>query len=416
MNGTASRLWQIDARFMQFMQLKAAGLSPDSLDDDLTNMVAEWLGMDPKPIDWTEDSIPVVTVSGPLYKRKSPFASNYKSIGEALDSLLAMEIPPVAVVLKIDSPGGMVNGLDAVIRKVEQLAEQTLVVASIDGCGCSAAYRIAAAAGSVWATSDSDVGSIGTYWQFIDYSKAFEDAGLKSVLLTTGPFKGLGVPGEEITDEQIAFLQDVTDKTNAAFLADVKAGRMMSDAQVAAVSDGRFWMASEALELGLIDEIGGLSDVLTAIRSQYKESTQMAKKTLRPASAQASDETPEVTDQVDPAEVDNDDVTPATVTDETPATTATPEARGLGDYMAAFGDAEGARMFLQGVSWDQAQAQTISGLRGQIQDMQAETAQLKSRLTELGKQFTGGEDKPLATGETPKHKSFGEACRAAKKK
>lgn len=406
MNGTASRLWQIDARFMQFMQLKAAGLSPDSLDDDLTNMVAEWLGMDPKPIDWTEDSIPVVTVSGPLYKRKSPFASNYKSIGEALDSLLAMEIPPVAVVLKIDSPGGMVNGLDAVIRKVEQLAEQTLVVASIDGCGCSAAYRIAAAAGSVWATSDSDVGSIGTYWQFIDYSKAFEDAGLKSVLLTTGPFKGLGVPGEEITDEQIAFLQDVTDKTNAAFLADVQTGRGLSDEQLATVSDGRFWGAAEAKSLGLIDEIGSLSDVLSAIRSQKKGSATMPKEKLRPASAQASDQTPEVDT---PNDVDNDDVTPASTPDETPAPAPAeaPAAKGLGDYMQAFGDAEGARMFRDGISWDAAQSQTIATLRGALQDAKAENAQLSTRLAELGKQFAG-ETSGLNVGDKPaKAKLFG---------
>lgn len=414
MKMTSSRLWQMDARFMQFMQLKTAGLSPDTLDDSLTEWVAEALGVDAKPLDWTDDGIAIVTVSGPLYKRKSPFASNYRSIGEALDTLLAMEIPPVAAVLKIDSPGGMVAGLESVVQKVVQLAESTLVVAHIDGLGCSAAYRIASQAGTIYATSDADVGSIGTYWQWIDYSKAFEDMGLKSVLLTTGPFKGMGVPGEPITDEQKAFLQESTDTSNAAFLADVQTGRGLSDEQLATVSDGRFWGSAEAKSLGLIDEIGSLSDVLSAIRSQKKGTATMPKEKLRPASAQASDEAPNVDT---PNDVDNDDVTPAETPDETPAPAPAeaPAAKGLGDYMAAFGDAEGARMFLAGVNWDAAQSQTIATLRGQIQDMTAENAQLKSRLTELGKAFSG-EEKPLAIGENSTRKSFGEACRAGKKK
>lgn len=411
---TASRLWQIDARFLQYMQMRSAGLTPDTIDDEFTDMVAEYLGVECEPIDWTDDGIPVVVVSGPLYKRKSPFCSNYRSIGEALDLLLALEIAPPAAVLKIDSPGGMVAGLDAVVKKVAALAERTLVVAVIDGMGCSAAYRIASQAGTIVATPDADVGCIGTFWQWIDSSKAFADAGLKSVVLKTGPYKGLGACGEEITPEQIDFLQHSTDTMNAAFLADVQSGRGFSNEQLAAVSDGRFWSAAEAKDLGLIDQIGTMSDVLAQIRSQKKGSINMAKETLRPASAQASDEAPDVET---PNDVDNDDVTPAETPDETPAPTPTeaPASKGLGDYMAAFGDAEGARMFLQGVNWDAAQSQTISALRGQIQDMKAENAQLKGQLAELGKQFAG-ETKPLSCGETPKRKSFGEACRAGVQK
>jgi hypothetical protein len=132
----------------------------------------------------------------------------------------------------------------------------------------------------------------------------------------------------------------------------------------------------------------------------------MPKQRLRPVTAQASDVTPDVVDVVDGSDADETE-TPT----ETPAA---PQARGLGDYMQAFGDAEGARMFLAGKAWEQAQQDTISALRGQLQDANAELSQLKSRAAELMK-AQAGEDTAVQVPSEGKKKSFGEACRAAKK-
>jgi hypothetical protein len=180
---------------------------------------------------------------------------------------------------------------------------------------------------------------------------------------------------------------------------------------LAAVSDGRWYLANEAQGLGLVDEIGSLDDVLSAIRSQRQEAA-MPKQKLRPtASARAEDVTPEQVDAVEPeTEIETPDETPA----ETPAETPTPAAKGLAEYMAAFGDAEGARMFLAGTPWDQAQANIIEAVRGQLQDARAEISQLKSRLGELAK-VSLGEETPLQVSGEGRKKSFGEACRAAKK-
>lgn len=404
------RLWQLDARFMEIMQLRAAGLNPEAIDDEYTRIVAEWLGMDPKPLDYTEDGIAVVTISGPLYKQKSPFASNYRSILEALDTLLTSR--PRAAVLKIDSPGGVVAGLEPVVAKVNELASQTLVVACVNGVCCSAAYRIASQAGSIVATADSEIGSIGTFWQFMDYSEHFQKEGLKSVLLTTGPYKGLGAIGEPITDEQRAFLQEVTDKTNAAFLADVKTGRDMDDEEIATVSDGRFWRADEALGFKLIDQIGGLEDVLSAIRSQTAEDVEMPKAKLTAAASQAAprSESEQPSEEPKTEPVDTGTAEPEVKPDETE-----PVAKGLADYMQAFGDADGARMFRDGVQWDEASAQALTELRGQLQDARAENAQLKARVAELAKAMQG-EGSALNLGsEAPSQKcSLGQAFRSGK--
>jgi len=390
---SSSRMWQIDARYMQFMALRAAGLSPDAVDDWVTNQVAEWLEMDPKPLDYTEDGIAIVTISGPLYKRKSPFASNYRSISEALETLIAN--PPRAAVLMIDSPGGMVDGLAGVVELANRLSELCLTVAFVNGCCCSAAYRIACQAGSVVATSDSDIGSIGTYWQLIDYSKMFEESGLRSVLLTTGPFKGVGAIGEQITEDQQAFLLANVQETNLTMLADIVSGRGFSEEQITAVSDGRFWLAETALKLNLIDQIGTLADVMSTVRSQTQKEPEMAKPTLRPVTSQTAESQESLQSTGTTIADEQTTVVEATTTQGETAADAIDNCLveiqvSLGSYMEAFGDAEGARMYRDGKPWGEAALSCINDLRGQNQDLKAENAALQSRVAELAK-AVGGE-------------------------
>lgn len=372
-----SRLWQIDPRWLQGYALRAAarsgvradGMSPDKIDDCFYDMWSEMLGFDTAaPLDYTEDGIAILTIGGPLVKGKiSPFVSNYAAIEQGLDELL--EAPPRAVVLKMDSPGGQVAGLERCVRKISQLAENTLVVASVNGDAFSAAYRLASQAGSIWASPDSEIGSIGTYWQLLDFSAAFAADGIKSVLLTTGPFKGVGAMGQPITEDQTAFLQSKVDEANTRFLADLMTGRGLAADQIEAVSDGRWWSAAEAVGLGLVDQIGGLEDVLSALRSKFGSEVDM-KETLTPATAQEPSAAVEVS---------------AAAQAGTPA----PAAPGLAQYMASFGDAEGAKMFLAGTSWPDAQAAQLETLRGSLQDAQAEIAQLKGQLANVAAEARG---------------------------
>ena len=395
-----SRLWQIDTRWLQAYAVKAAarlglradGMDPEKIDDCFYDMWSEMLGFDTSaPLDYTEDGIAIVRIAGPMIKGKSsPFVSNYAAIGDALDELL--ETPPLAVVLSIDSPGGMVAGIEDCTKKINQLAEKTLVVASVGGDCLSAAYRLASQCGSIWATADSNIGSLGTYWQLLDFSQAFAQDGIRSVLLTTGPLKGVGAVGEAISEEQQAFLQSKVDEMNARFMADLTAGRGLSAEQLAAVSDGRWWLAAEAVGLGLVDQLGGLGDVLAAIRAKFQEQFQMAKETLRPATATQ-----------EPAAA----VEVSAVGDQQQTVQATPAAPGLAQYMTAFGDAEGARMFLAGTSWQDAQAAHLQTLQGSLQDARAEIAQLKAQLANAAI-VARGETGPIATpqGEAKKPRSL----------
>jgi len=428
---TPSRLWQIDQRFLQAFQARAArkaGLDPETLDDVFTEYLADALGVDSKPYEMTDDGIAIVSVIGPLYKRKSPFVSNYKAIGEALAAIGQMEqLPPV--VLKIDSPGGMVSGLDPVLDQIRELSEQTLVVASINGMGASAAYRIASQAGSVFASKDSEVGSIGTYWQLLDYSEAYKKAGVESVLLTTGPFKGIGTPGEPLTREQREFLQQTVEESNAEFLKDIMTGRDMSAEAVDSVADGRWWSANKAETFGLIDGVGSLADVLQMIRAQgfANGGPDMAKPKLQPEQAvpeadeaaavanSAPEETQPVAEVID--EETGEEVEPVAeedVEDVEPVAEPVAAAPGLAEYMAAFGDAEGARMFRDGVPFDQAQQQSLDELRGTVQDLRAEVAQLREQAQLLAS-VSPDEAEGVNIASEPQRSSWADACRGKKK-
>jgi signal peptide peptidase SppA len=422
---TPSRLWQIDQRFLAAYEARLArkaGLDPETLDDVFTEYIADALGVDSKPLTMTDDGIAIVSVIGPLYKGKSPFVSNYKSIGEALTAVEQMEqLPPV--VLKIDSPGGMVAGLDPVLEQIDRLSEKTLVVASINGMGASAAYRIASKAGSIFASRDSEVGSIGTYWQLLDYSEAFQKAGIRSVLLTTGDYKGLGATGEKLTPKQIAFLQESVDQSNSQFLEDVRRGRGMTDTNLDEVSDGRWWQAGDAEQLNLIDGVASFESVLAMIRSQFLTGEpEMAKPKLQPEQAVEAEETAAVAAVATPAagpvaevaepELDeNEEVEPASE-DELTGDAEIVEAAGpgLAEYMAAFGDAEGARMFRDGVAFDQAQQQSLQELRGTVQDLRAELAQLREQAQLLAS-VSPDEAEGVNIASQPQRSSWADACR-----
>jgi signal peptide peptidase SppA len=425
-----SRLWQIDQRFLQAFQARAArkaGLDPETLDDVFTEYLADALGVDSKPYEMTEDGIAIVSVIGPLYKRKSPFVSNYKAIGEALTAISQMEqLPPI--VLKIDSPGGMVAGLDPVLDQIRELAEQTLVVASINGMGASAAYRIASQAGSVFASKDSEVGSIGTYWQLLDYSKAYEKAGVESILLTTGPYKGLGTPGEPLTRQQREFLQQTVEESNEAFLRDIMAGREMSEEAVDSVADGRWWSASKAEALELIDGIGSLADVLQMIRDQgFLKEPAMAKPKLQPGQAvtdaeeaalvaeSAPEETQPVAETID--DETGEEVEPVAEEDleevEEPVAEPAAAVHDLGAYMSAFGDAQGAAMFRDGVSWQDAQQAHVDRLAGELQDLKAEMAQLREQAAAAA-QVSPDEAEGVNVAADKGYVSWADACRGKK--
>ena len=114
---------------------------------------------------------------------------------------------------------------------------------------------LASQAGKISINPNGEAGSIGVYTVAVDSSKRAEELGFKVHVIKSGEHKGMGVPGTEITENQIAATQEIIDGMAANFKQAVSAGRKMSVADVEKIATGRTWLAEVAKKLNLVDEI-----------------------------------------------------------------------------------------------------------------------------------------------------------------
>jgi signal peptide peptidase SppA len=225
----------------------------------------------PKPYQLAA-GVAVIAIEGALMKPRSKYGgTSTVDIRGAIRKAVA-DPAVTAILLGIDSPGGTVAGTEALAQDVKWADGQKPVYAHIADMGASAAYYVASQARRITAEKTSLVGSLGVMMTVVDSSEAAGKAGFKVINLTTGGMKGAGTDGTEVTDEQRRYFQKVVDTMGEHFRAAVKAGRRMTDAQVAALFDGRVHDADQAKQLGLVDEV---SSVDAALRAIIKETSSM---------------------------------------------------------------------------------------------------------------------------------------------
>jgi len=213
--------------------------------------------------------IAFIEITGPLSKYQSLWSYYFGGTAmlETAVKIRAATLDPNidGVLLYIDSPGGTVAGTLDLADAVYRARESKPVVALISDLGASAAYWIASQASHVIANSTAMVGSIGTYMVIPDWSKAYESEGIKVHVVRAGDFKGAGLPGTTVTDEQIADFQRIIDSQNRQFLGGVARGRGLPPDRVRALNDGRIHVGAEAKRENLVDAIGGIDDALAEL-------------------------------------------------------------------------------------------------------------------------------------------------------
>lgn len=212
-----------------------------------------------------EGRVGIVPLVGPMTKGVSKFGGT--STVETRRALRhATRNPEVdAIVLHIDSPGGHVAGVQDLADDVAYLGRQKPITAHIDDLGASAAYWVGSQASRITANSTAEVGSIGTMAVLRDESKRLERLGIAVHVLSTGPYKGVGVEGAPLSSEALAYLQQRVHAINEHFLTAVGRGRRFTRAQLDLVSDGRVHGASAAQHLGLINHVQSLEQTIDEV-------------------------------------------------------------------------------------------------------------------------------------------------------
>jgi len=169
-----------------------------------------------------------------------------------------------AVVVRVDSPGGSVAPSQEIHAEVRRLAEKKHVVVSMGGVAASGGYYLAAPADKIFANPGTLTGSIGVISQIPNVAEISDKLGFRMNVVKSGPAKDSGNPFRAFTEEDRAIFQAMVDKVYEQFVQAVAEGRELPEERVRAIADGRVLTGQEALELGLIDEIGNFHDAVRA--------------------------------------------------------------------------------------------------------------------------------------------------------
>lgn len=161
------------------------------------------------------------------------------------------------VILSIDSPGGTTTGAERLYDAIRRLAAKKPTVAVVGDMAASGAYIAAISTDRIVAHGNSLVGSIGVLIQYPDFAKLLDTVGVKMDAVKSSPLKAEPSGYEPTTPEVRAALASLVADSYEWFKGLVKQRRGMSDAELAAVDDGRVFTGRQALGLKLIDEIGG---------------------------------------------------------------------------------------------------------------------------------------------------------------
>jgi len=174
----------------------------------------------------------------------------------------------VAVVLRIDSPGGAVAPSQEIYDAVWRLREKKPVIASIGNVAASGGYYIASAAHKIFAAPGSITGSIGAIMEIPFYGTLANKVGVSEEVVKSGRFKDTGHPLRPMTADERALLQGMVDDVLTQFVAAVARGRAMDAARVRTLADGRIYSGAQAHAAGLVDVLGGLTEATQAAWEQ----------------------------------------------------------------------------------------------------------------------------------------------------
>lgn len=173
-----------------------------------------------------------------------------------------------AILLEVDSPGGGVTPSDeiyAALKAFRESREDRRVLVFVRDMAASGGYYAAMAADWIVAEPTSLVGSIGVIVQALNWSVLSEKLGVVDTTIKAGANKDMLNPFRETKPEHVELLQTVVDDMHRQFKAIVSEGRGLDEAALAPLADGRIFTATQAKNLGLIDEIGYWDDALAAL-------------------------------------------------------------------------------------------------------------------------------------------------------
>jgi protease-4 len=212
------------------------------------------------------EAVAIVRVEGVILSG-SPPASPFDSGGGAYSDKIVEYLEQAqqdasvkAIVLRVNSPGGSVVASDEIYQQMLKMEKP--IVVSMGELAASGGYYISAPADVIMANPATLTGSIGVITQMTNVEELMEKVGVEVVVIKSGIHKDEGSPFREMTEEEKAIWQAIIDETYGQFVAIVAEGRDLPEEKVREIADGRVYTGKQAMQLGLVDELGNLPEAI----------------------------------------------------------------------------------------------------------------------------------------------------------
>lgn len=221
------------------------------------------------PIEFNKDKIAVVYASGEI---------GLEQKNNAIGPELAKTIRKIredntvkAIVLRVNSPGGSALTSDIIWREVELATQTKPVIVSMGNVAASGGYYISCAADTIVAEPTTLTGSIGIFGMFFSGEKLIKDKmGIHTDVVKTNDHSDFGgnyplplpISSRALTPYERNVLQNYVNQGYETFLSRVMAGRGLNHDELHAIAQGRVWTGEDALQIGLVDVLGGLEDAI----------------------------------------------------------------------------------------------------------------------------------------------------------
>jgi len=168
-----------------------------------------------------------------------------------------------AIVLRVNSPGGSALASEIIWREINLAKQKKPIVVSMGDYAASGGYYIACNADKIFANNSTITGSIGVFGVLMNNKKFLnEKLGIYVDTVNTHKYSDLGRGYRSLTPYERDVIQQSVENIYETFISHVAEGRGMTKQEVDEIGQGRVWSGIDALEIGLIDEIGGLEDAI----------------------------------------------------------------------------------------------------------------------------------------------------------
>ena len=225
----------------------------------------DYLALNPTEAEASEHKIAVITAVGSI-------VDGYADAGSIGSLTLLERIQQArdddavkAIVLRVDSGGGSKSASEIIRQELAHAQAAGIpVVASMGSVAASGGYWISATADRIFAHQNTITGSIGIFALIPTFEKVLNEYGVFGDGVATTPLAGAASIDRGIQPIYAGLIQQVIQSGYDQFLAVVAEGRNMTPEAVNEIAQGRVWTGTKALELGLVDEIGGLDEAIQA--------------------------------------------------------------------------------------------------------------------------------------------------------